>query len=303
MRDISTGQLLREVAHLYVRAQREQVACCDGPSLVQCHVLSQLHREQGITQRQLVQRLGFDKSWVSRAVDALVEAGLIAKQAHSADRRSVWLSLTAAGQLRASQLDTQLNQHADVLLSSMPQLLREQIHASLAWLHAALQGDDQIMLSGAEQAPALAFNIRSASDKDWPEIQHLLIESGLPLAGAQQHIDAFRVAVDEDGVVVAVAGLEHYGKDALLRSVATAHHAQKLGMARALLAVLIDDTRRHGVRALYLLTNDADAYFARHGFRRIDRTRVPASVQQSVEFQGVCPASAIAMALPLDESR
>jgi amino-acid N-acetyltransferase len=40
-------------------------------------------------------------------------------------------------------------------------------------------------------------------------------------------------------------------------------------------------------RAVYLLTTTAEAFFARHGFCLVARDAVPASVRQSVEFQGV----------------
>ena len=50
-----------------------------------------------------------------------------------------------------------------------------------------------------------------------------------------------------------------------------------------------------GVRGVYLLTDSADRFFARHGFAIIDRSEVPAGIRSSVEFASVCPDSAIVM--------
>jgi amino-acid N-acetyltransferase len=46
---------------------------------------------------------------------------------------------------------------------------------------------------------------------------------------------------------------------------------------------------------VFLLTTTAERFFPKFGFEQIDREQVPASVQQSVEFQSACPASAIVM--------
>jgi amino-acid N-acetyltransferase len=50
-----------------------------------------------------------------------------------------------------------------------------------------------------------------------------------------------------------------------------------------------------GVRDVYLLTDSAEQYFARHGFVVIERVGVPAGIRGSVEFASVCPDSAIVM--------
>ncbi len=134
------GPLLREVARLYVRAQRTQVACCDGASNVQCHVLTELLRADGLTQRALVERLNLDKGWISRAVDALVADGAVDKRQSERDRRSVNLSLTAAGRARAGKLERQLNGHAAALLDAIPAEHHAQVQQSLHLLLQALQG-------------------------------------------------------------------------------------------------------------------------------------------------------------------
>jgi amino-acid N-acetyltransferase len=48
-----------------------------------------------------------------------------------------------------------------------------------------------------------------------------------------------------------------------------------------------------------LLTNTAEGFFARKGFRRIDQKSVTGAVTSSVEFTGACPAHAACMELCL----
>lgn len=64
----AAAPLIREIVRLYVRAQRKQAHCGDGASTVQCHVLTELMREEGMGQQALAQRLGLDKGWISRRV-------------------------------------------------------------------------------------------------------------------------------------------------------------------------------------------------------------------------------------------
>ncbi len=135
----SLGSLIRDVARLYVRAQRAQAACRDGASTVQCHVLTELFRQDGLTQQALVQRLGLDKAWLSRAVDALVGDGAVVKKPSPKDRRSTNLSLTRRGRARAEKLEQGLNGHASQLMAAIPQERHAQIQESLQLLLQALQ--------------------------------------------------------------------------------------------------------------------------------------------------------------------
>lgn len=71
------------------------------------------------------------------------------------------------------------------------------------------------------------------------------------------------------------------------------------GLGAALVRALVDTADARGIDALYLLTTTAESYFPRFGFVRIARERVPATLRQTVEFTSACPATAVAMALPL----
>lgn len=135
----STGYLLREIVRRFARAQRTLSACDDGASTVQCHVLNELLRHSGLTQQHLVERLGLDKGWISRAVDLLVRDGYISKQPDPTDRRCVRLGLTAAGHDRARKLDQTLNEHADLVLNAIPHAKQHAIRQSLECILNALE--------------------------------------------------------------------------------------------------------------------------------------------------------------------
>jgi amino-acid N-acetyltransferase len=122
----------------------------------------------------------------------------------------------------------------------------------------------------------------------------LLERVGLPRNGLDDHLHCALVACSGDAVV-GCAAVECYGDAGLLRSVAVDATYRGRGIGGALVDAAVDLARRRGVRTLYLLTTSATAYFSRFGFRSIVREDVAFIVQQSVEFNGVCPVHAIVM--------
>jgi hypothetical protein len=103
-----------------------------------------------------------------------------------------------------------------------------------------------------------------------------------------------------DGALVAVAGAEVAGRDALLRSVAVARSWQRRGVGEALVGTLLEQARRRGLREVFLLTTTAADWFPRFGFERRARDAVPRALRASAEFNGACPDSAVPMGLSLD---
>ncbi|MBI1809115.1 MAG: GNAT family N-acetyltransferase [Gemmatimonadetes bacterium] len=135
---------------------------------------------------------------------------------------------------------------------------------------------------------------RAATKLDLSAVLALLAEAKLPPDGAELWIDHFIVA-ERDGDVVGCAGLELYGDDALLRSVATAPSVRGTGLGAQLVERAADHARAMRIADLYLLTTSAESWFTRLGFDRVPRESVPASVRQSVQFSLVTCSSATAM--------
>lgn len=50
--------------------------------------------------------------------------------------------------------------------------------------------------------------------------------------------------------------------------------------------------RTSGITELWLLTNDAERFFLRHGYAFAERGEAPAAIVTTEEFAGLCPASA-----------
>jgi amino-acid N-acetyltransferase len=140
--------------------------------------------------------------------------------------------------------------------------------------------------------------IRPAHHDDRTRVEALLTAAGLPTDGVAEHFASFLVA-EEGGTIVGAAGLELRGREALLRSVVVTHTKKGTGLGSRLTRAALDHARAQRARAVYLLTTTADAYFPRFGFTRVDREAVPDTLRSSREFQGACPASAIAMRLEL----
>lgn len=137
-------------------------------------------------------------------------------------------------------------------------------------------------------------DIGPARADDVPAVVRLLAEANLPTDGLEPHLDTTVVA-RKGATVVACAALELYESDAMLRSVAVSPELRSTGLGARITQAMVDLARERGIAALYLLTETADGYFARHGFEPVERTRVPARVKASIEFTKLCPESAVAM--------
>jgi amino-acid N-acetyltransferase len=292
---MKSSSLLREVVREYVRSQRRAVECGDTASTVDCHILTELHRNDGITQQELANRLLLDKGWISRGIDRLVNAGLVERTPDQSDRRRTQLSLLSAGVSRAAALETRLDGHAASLLAQLSQDQDNQLAAALGQILANLK-QQRCGPSTVCQAPKLQF--RRAQAADWPAIRQLLQDASLPTEDASAHLDRFTAGVDATGLV-AVGGLERHGADALLRSFVLAPRLRRSGQGSNLLRHVLRDAEAAGVEHVYLLTSSAAPFFARHGFRLVERKDAPPSIRNTPEFKHLCPASASLMTLSL----
>jgi amino-acid N-acetyltransferase len=72
---------------------------------------------------------------------------------------------------------------------------------------------------------------------------------------------------------------------------------------RRIASALCDEVERRarslGVRRLYLLTETAETFFAKRGYRRVPRADAPPGIARSREFAAVCPASSELMSRDL----
>jgi len=132
----NAATLLRELARQHVRAQRAALAC-HGTSVTQCTVLTELGRTESMTVAELSRRLQVDKGWISRAIDRLVTEGLVRKVQGAKDRRTVTLTLTAAGKARYRKVEKTLNDHVAGVIARIPRAERAAVERALKLLHAS----------------------------------------------------------------------------------------------------------------------------------------------------------------------
>lgn len=131
------GALLREVARLHERLQRDNVASC-ATTPTQCQIITTLGRNGPMTLVDLGRSLGLDKGWVSRAVEALAEERLLIKEPGDADRRTMIVALSEEGETRLAELDATLNGLSDRVMQRIPAGQRAGVYSALEVLRDAL---------------------------------------------------------------------------------------------------------------------------------------------------------------------
>jgi amino-acid N-acetyltransferase len=127
----------------------------------------------------------------------------------------------------------------------------------------------------------------------------LLADYGLPVCDLADPAVALFTAgapLAPDGVV----GLEMHGEHGLLRSLAVRRGATGRGVGRALVAHVETVAQARGAHGLWLLTETADAFFARLGWISVARNTAPPSIAASRQFAGLCPATATCMRRTLE---
>lgn len=148
----------------------------------------------------------------------------------------------------------------------------------------------------------MSVAIARASAADLPDILSLLERAKLPRAGVPENLEGFVVAKEGDRIV-GCAALEQYGKCGLLRSVVVDVTMRGLGLGQQLTQAMLTRARERNLARIYLLTETAQDFFPKFGFRVVKRDTVDGGVKQSVEFTSACPDTAVAMTLELPPHR
>lgn len=132
------------------------------------------------------------------------------------------------------------------------------------------------------------------AEGDLDYAQRLLSRSDLPvedITASSVEIYYATAAAERIGV----GGLEEYGDVGLLRSVAVEPSKRGQGYGTMLCESLETIARNCGVETLYLLTTTASDFFASAGYTTIERSIAPDAVQNTAEFEELCPSTAVCM--------
>lgn len=139
-----------------------------------------------------------------------------------------------------------------------------------------------------------ALQVEPAGESRLDDVERLLAESGFPADDVRSGPAEFYVASAGDGVVGA-GGLELYGDAGLLRSVAVREAERGSGIGTTICEQLEETARTEGVEVLYLLTTTAADFFAARGYEEVERAGAPPTIQETAQFEELCPATAVCM--------
>ena len=142
--------------------------------------------------------------------------------------------------------------------------------------------------------------MRILSNPALPQVAPLLAQCGLPSDDIRsEYLPDFVLAMEGE-TPVGVAGLQVFGASGLVRSVGVAPSSRLRGLGSQLLSAVEARARERGVHQLYLLTTDASAFFAKHGYSEYSRCSAPDEVQSCSQFGSSCCSTATLMAKRID---
>jgi amino-acid N-acetyltransferase len=126
-------------------------------------------------------------------------------------------------------------------------------------------------------------------------VLRLLADAKLPTADlTQPDLESF-FGCGSEAAPRGVVGLELYGDDALLRSLAVEAATRGRGCATALVGRVERHAREKGACRVYLLTTTAADFFTRLGYKRLERNAAPESIRATSEFSMLCPVTSVLM--------
>ena len=142
--------------------------------------------------------------------------------------------------------------------------------------------------------------LRRSVPDDWNNVRRLLIDAGLPVEDlGPALLEGFLIAEAGEcasrGSISGAVGLQIFDNIGLLRSLVVAKSARQSGLGGKLLGAMEAVAQATGIDELWLLTIDANAFFARRGFDIAPRDQAPDSIRQTEEFRELCPDDAFLM--------
>jgi len=142
-----------------------------------------------------------------------------------------------------------------------------------------------------------SWKVEKLNEPERKSAGRLISACGLPEEGLDE--TELWCVKGEGRRLLGVAGLETWGRQGLLRSVAVENEHRKARVGTALVRHVISEARKKRMREVYLITETAPLFFERLGFSAIDRSQVRGDVLNSVEFEGACPKTAPVMRIDL----
>jgi amino-acid N-acetyltransferase len=145
------------------------------------------------------------------------------------------------------------------------------------------------------------MDIDVAFASDLLQVRLLVKDCELPYEDIHVNLLGHFGVLRDESKIIGLVGIEPYTDAGLLRSLAVAQEWRGRGFGGQLTNWAEERAHSLGIRELYLLTTTAEEFFARRGYRKIQREEAPSEIQATREFKTLCPATAICMAKVLSQ--
>jgi UDP-N-acetylmuramate: L-alanyl-gamma-D-glutamyl-meso-diaminopimelate ligase len=173
--------------------------------------------------------------------------------------------------------------------------------------HSTAAGDVVVVLSSGSfenlhdrLLDTIGDPVVPARRTDMPSVRELLNRVNLVTSDVSDLAHTSFFVIRSEGHIAASVGLEVYGEEAILRSLAVDPEKRGNGYGWMLADTAVEHARWRGVRRIYLLTETASDFFAaKQGFRVVDRSTVSREVAASTLFRSSTDSKFVAMRLDL----
>ncbi len=256
-------------------------------SLAEARILYELAHRDGLSAAALARDLGLDPGYLSRTLQTLEKAGLIARAADARDGRRSRIGLTGAGRAAQEPLERQSDAAVGAMLAPLGPHDRKRLTTALAAV-------ERLLSDAPRGRPALVLRRHQPGDIGW--IVHrqgrLYAEEygwdetyeGLVaeiLAAFVKNFDARRerawIAEIDGEIVGSVFLVRQDDAVAKLRLLYVEPAARGLGIGKRLVDEVVAFARLKGYRTLTLWTNDilasARRIYQAAGFRLVSQGR------------------------------
>jgi MarR family transcriptional regulator for hemolysin len=127
-----------------LRTHFEAVLVDEGANLPTWIALQAINRESGLSQRELAERMHLEGPTVTRHLDHLEQAGLIARHRDDVDRRILRVELTSEGRRLHRRLRQVAARHEETLIGDLPRRDAAALIRVLEHIEAKLGEDDEL---------------------------------------------------------------------------------------------------------------------------------------------------------------
>lgn len=136
----SVGFVVREVYRLFARCLQARIAR-EGVTIGMWFVLRMLWDEDGLTQRELSERVGINGPTMVTAVNSMERAGLVKRVPNTIDRRKTNVYLTPHGRAMKRKLWPAAAEVLDVGFKGLTREQKRQLRTCLLRVRANLEAD------------------------------------------------------------------------------------------------------------------------------------------------------------------